>query len=189
MTQFTHPLACIFSLVKHTLITLLFASTTHLTHAKITHSNNHSFTIEITSRVNTTPQDAYRAFLSVDQWWIASHSYFGKRENFSITPVAGGCFCEIDGDKQVQHLQVSYVNPGKEIRLLGGLGPLQMMAANGAMQWTFSENATGGTTITQTYRVTALDEDTVTPIANAVNSVQQQQQNQLTDYIKANKKP
>jgi hypothetical protein len=33
----------------------------------------------------------------------------------------------------VRHMQVVYVDPGKTLRMIGGLGPLQSMAATGSM--------------------------------------------------------
>lgn len=37
-------------------------------------------------------------------------------------PRVGGCFCEINGDQQAWHMAVSFVDPGKTLRLTGGLG-------------------------------------------------------------------
>ena len=152
------------------------------TQAEVVHTNAHSFDIKITTEVNASAEQAYAAFINVGQWWNPEHSYFGKSEYFSINPIAGGCFCEVNKNQQVQHMQVVYVEPNKQIKLLGGLGPLQMMAANGAMSWKFSPNAET-TTITQTYSVTALNEDVVAMIAKAVNAVQTEQQNRLGRYI------
>lgn len=152
-------------------------------YAEVIQTNAHSFDINIESTVNASPEQAYSAFLRVEQWWNPEHSWFGSSKNFSLNPIAGGCFCEKSGDNQVQHMQVVFVKPTQEVKLLGALGPLQMMAANGAMRWTFKATASNKTLITQTYRVTALDTELVKMLATAVNGVQQQQQQRLVDYI------
>lgn len=174
--------------VSH-LIKSLFAcfvlTTLHATAlAEVTSTNDHSFELKIMTNVPVPPNVAYEAFLRVDQWWNPEHSYFGKSEYFSLDPVAGGCFCEREGKNEVQHMQVVFVQPNKQINMLGGLGPLQMMAAHGAMGWKFEAQENGSTNIVQVYRVTALNADMVEMLAKAVNSVQQQQQERLVAYIK-----
>ena len=100
----------------------------------------HGFVIEITGKVDVEPSAAYDQFLRVNEWWDGDHSWFGSADNFYIEPKVGGCFCEINGEQQAQHMQISFVNPGREIRMLGGLGPLQMMGLHGAMSWKFEKN-------------------------------------------------
>ena len=55
------------------------------------------------------------------------HTYSGDAANLSIDPRPGGCFCERGMPKQggVQHAMVVLAIPGKTLRLVGGLGPLQ----------------------------------------------------------------
>ena len=55
----------------------------------------------------------------------------------TIEAKAGGCFCEKSEEKEVLHMTVSYVEPNKEIRMVGGLGPLQMLGVHGGMSWKF----------------------------------------------------
>ena len=49
-------------------------------------------------------------------------------------------------------MTVVYADPGKLLRLSGGLGPLQDLAVNGVMSWKLTE-AAGKTTIEVTYKV------------------------------------
>ncbi|MEZ4652208.1 MAG: hypothetical protein R3E12_00990 [Candidatus Eisenbacteria bacterium] len=49
-------------------------------------------------------------------------------------------------------MQVVYAAPGEQLRLVGGLGPLQEQSVAGSMTWTFAP-AEGGCTIGLTYRV------------------------------------
>ena len=44
----------------------------------------------------------------------------------------GGCFCEtLDGGGGIEHMRVTYVQPGERVVLTGGLGPLLYEATAG----------------------------------------------------------
>jgi uncharacterized protein YndB with AHSA1/START domain len=102
--------------------------------------------------VPTDPRTSWSALVDdVGRWWPADHTWFGRSENLRIEPRAGGCFCEIDGDRQVQHMTIGFVVPGHMLRMLGGLGPLQGIGMYGALDWKF-EPAEGGTRITLRYQ-------------------------------------
>src|SRR3546814_2096701 len=81
---------------------------------------------------------AWRALVDdVDRWWPKDHSWWGGESTLSIEPVAGGCFCErtADGKRSARHMVVVFAEPGKLLRLAGGLGPLQGMGLHGVMEW------------------------------------------------------
>lgn len=136
------------------------------------------FSLKITAEVPVDAKTAYDQFISVSDWWVASHTYYGKAENLSIEAKAGGCFCEKSGDNEVLHMLVTYVQPGREIRMVGGLGPLQMMGVHGGMSWTF-EPTEQGSRIIQTYNVTGYAEGGLDQLADIVNAVQTSQHNAL----------
>ena len=139
--------------------------------ADVTHRGETGFNLRITGEVDVSPAEAYKQFLNVSDWWVASHTWFGSAENLSIDARAGGCFCEIEDDKQVLHMLVTFVNPGEEIKMVGGLGPLQMMGIHGGMSWRF-EPADGGTRIVQTYNVTGYAPGGLKDLAEIVDAVQ-----------------
>ncbi|BFM05818.1 hypothetical protein [Halioxenophilus aromaticivorans] len=147
--------------------------------SEVIHKAEHGFNLVITGSTDASPEQTYQQFLKVQDWWIASHTRFGKAENLSIDARAGGCFCEIQGQKQVQHMVVAMVNPGQEVQLLRGLGPLQMMDLHGAMSWRFEPLANGGTQITQSYNVSGFYPDGLQSLAGVVDSVQSAQLNAL----------
>jgi len=80
--------------------------------ADVTSKGDSGFTLVITGEVMTTPVEAYGQFIRIEEWWLEGHTWYGKGENLSIEPKADGCFCEKSGDNQVQHMLVSYVQPG-----------------------------------------------------------------------------
>jgi len=128
-------------------------------------------------------EEVYQQFLKINEWWDGDHSWFGSATNFYIEPRVGGCFCEVDGDKQAQHMIVTFIEPNKEIRMLGGLGPLQMMGVSGAMSWAFSVDKSGATQITHRYTVSGYHKDGLDKLAPIVDSVQGSQVARLVEKL------
>ena len=152
--------------------------------AKVLHSDKGGFIIESSAQTHVSSEIAYQQFIHVERWWDPDHSWFGEASNFSLEPKAGGCFCEIDGERQVMHLQVVFVEPNKEIRLIGGLGPLQAMGLSGTMSWTFTESDQGGTEIVHRYSVNGFHPDGLGFLAPIVDKVQTAQLARLIDSLK-----
>jgi len=169
--------------MKSFLILFLFPM---VTTAQVVSSNSNGFTIQIERSVNVDAISAYKKFLDVGSWWDPDHTYFGDSKNLSIDPVAGGCFCEVDGEKQVLHMTVSYVEPNREIRMIGGLGPLQMMGVYGGMSWKFENYGANQTKITHRYQVSGSIEGGMVKLADIVDRVQQTQVNSLVAGLKGN---
>jgi len=152
--------------------------------AKVISADTTGFVIESSALTEANPTQAYKQFIQVSQWWDPDHSWFGKAENFSLDAQAGGCFCEISGAQQVMHMQVLFVNPPHEIRLNGGLGPLQEMGLNGVMTWTFKATESGQTEVVHRYTVTGYHPDGLGFLAPIVDQVQSSQLGRLISTIK-----
>jgi hypothetical protein len=108
-------------------------------------------------------------------------------ENSQWVPVdsekAGGCFCEINGAQQAWHMTVTFVDPGKLMRMTGGLGPLQGMGLDGALEWRFVEE-NGGTRITLWYRAGGYTPDDLGKFVPVIDKVQGLQLGGLADYLR-----
>lgn len=150
---------------------------------EVLESRDNGFYLEVTKEVPVGPQQAYGQFIRVDEWWNADHTWFGRAENLSIEPVAGGCFCERSGDRSALHMTVSYVEPGVQISMLGGLGPLQGMGLHGAMAWKFVALPSGKTRIVHTYRVTGQAPGGTEKLARIVDRVQTGQVERLQSLL------
>ena len=151
--------------------------------ARVLDSSSAGFTIENEVTVPVDPQAAWKALVEhVDEWWPKDHSWFGKDGKFSIEPRAGGCFCEIAGPRQVQHMTVSFSDPGVLLRMLGGLGPLQGMGLNGALDWRFAA-VEDGTRITLRYVAGGYTTQDLTKFAPIVDQVQGVQLGGLASYL------
>ena len=152
------------------ILTLAMTSVSATLRAEVTARGDTGFNIKIERHLAADPADAYARFLRVDKWWIKSHTWFGDSQNLSIDPRAGGCFCEIDGDRQVHHMLVTYVDPGAEVKMTGGLGPLQMMGVHGGMSWRF-ESVENGTRLVLSYNVTGYAPGGLLDLAEVVDAV------------------
>ena len=83
-------------------------------------------------------------------------------------------------------MTVVFNDPGKVLRLSGGLGPLQDMALVGAMTWTFKE-AAGRTTIDVTYKVGGYVPGGMESLAKVVDGVLSAQLQRLKSFIDTGK--
>ena len=166
--------------MKHLIITQIFlvsllSALPFKTISQVISKSEHGFTIQIKQEANVDSKTAYQQFLKVNEWWNAEHTYFGKSENLFIEAKANGCFCEVEGDKQVLHMIVSYVEPNKEIKMIGGLGPLQMMGVNGGMSWKFIDLGNNKSKVIHHYQVSgAIDGglDKIAPFVDQVQTIQ-----------------
>ncbi|MDP3858160.1 MAG: hypothetical protein Q8Q73_10430 [Stagnimonas sp.] len=152
--------------------------------AKVLDVARDGFTLENSVTVPVDAMTAWKALVNdVGQWWPAAHTWSGKAANLSIQAQAGGCFCEIDGGLQVQHMSVSFVQPGKLLRMLGGLGPLQGMGMSGTMEWRLAAAKDGGTTITLWYRAGGYTPDDISGFVPVIDKVQGQQLGGLGRFL------
>jgi uncharacterized protein YndB with AHSA1/START domain len=132
---------------------------------------------------NIKAPDIWRALTEeIDQWWPKDHTWWGEQGILAIEPVAGGCFCETAGRRSAQHMQISFVEPYKLLRMTGGLGPLQGMGMHGALDWQLVQKE-DVTEVTLTYRVSGIHPDGFKQLAAIVAQVQGIQLQALKTYV------
>ncbi|SOB87489.1 Polyketide cyclase / dehydrase and lipid transport [Sphingomonas guangdongensis] len=105
--------------------------------AEVTAVTPTSFVIEQSVTVAAAPPQLWEKLRAPQKWWDPEHSYSGDSANLYLDAQAAGCFCErTPKDKgSVEHARVVYVAPGRMIRLVGALGPLQAEAVTGTLTW------------------------------------------------------
>jgi hypothetical protein len=148
---------------------LLFAA--HGALADVVSATPGGFEVKETAHVASAPDKAYAVLLTPSHWWNSDHTYSGNAGNLTLDARAGGCWCEAlpDGGS-VQHMVVTYLSPGKVLRLRGGLGPLGSMPVEGVMTWTL-KSAGGGTDIALSYAVSGTAPQGFDSLAKAVDGV------------------
>ena len=112
---------------------------------EVVDSSAHGFTSEHRLVLKAPPDKVYEALTrDIDLWWDDAHSFGGEASVFSLDARAGGCFCEnLPDGGSVQHMLVVNAQPGRQLILSGGLGPLQAMGISGAMTFTLGTHAEG----------------------------------------------
>jgi len=122
-------------------------------HAEVIDSGTAGFTVKETVAIKAAPADVYKRFFRVGDWWNSQHTFSGDAHNLSLEERAGGCLCEkLPNGGGVQHMTIVSLMPGKSVVLHGALGPLQSLAAAGAMVVALTP-ADGGTKLEVTYSV------------------------------------
>jgi uncharacterized protein YndB with AHSA1/START domain len=137
--------------VKIVLAALLCAAPA--VHAEIADSTPGGFTVKFSASLRAPPDEVYRRIVRVGEWWSSDHTYSGDARNMTIEDRPGGCFCEkLPDGAAVEHMRVVFARPGKTLRMYGGLGPLQGIAAAGPMTFQLKPDP-GGTRLELTYTV------------------------------------
>lgn len=145
------------------------------------------FTLENTVTVPVAPGAAWAAMVDdVDRWWPKDHTWWAAESRLTIEPRAGGCFCEraAEGGREARHLQVVHAEPGRTLRMVGGLGPLQGMGMHGVFEASFAP-VDGGTRVTWRYRAGGYTPDDLSKLAPVVDRVQAQQLAGLARHLGA----
>lgn len=157
-------------------------------HAEVQWVGDNGFALENKIEIQADTDTVWQALVTrVDSWWPKDHSWWGQTSVFTIDPNAGGCFCERNGQRSAEHMRISFVDPGRVLRMTGGLGPLQGLGMYGAMDWTL--NAVGDdpdtprTEVTLSYRVSGISPDGFADFAPVVDSVQALQLGGLGQFL------
>lgn len=155
--------------------------------AEVRDASPAGFTVENAQLVAVPPEVAWDALVDdIDRWWPKDHSWWGSESTLSIAPRAGGCFCEVSGAdggrRQAQHMQVVFVEPGRLLRMTGGLGPLQGLGLDGALEFRLSPQG-AGTRIVLWYRAGGYAPEDLSAFAAVVDQVQAQQLAGLASYL------
>ncbi|WP_298021821.1 SRPBCC domain-containing protein [uncultured Parasphingopyxis sp.] len=141
-------------------------------------TSDHGFVATNTADIAAPPGEVWNALIDPARYWNAEHSWFGDAANFSLEPVAGGCFCETSEQGSVEHQRVVMAMPDRLLRLSGALGPLQSEALAATLTWDLAATPEG-TRITQTYVVGGHMRFPVDQIAPAVDGVVREQLERL----------
>ncbi len=155
--------------------------------AEVVSADSGGFQIRSVLTIAAPAEKVYAALGEIDKWWSPAHTWSGNSANLHLSLQAGGCLCEkLDNGGSVQHMVVVYAAPGKELRLSGGLGPLQREAAVGTL--TFSLTAKGAATeVVEVYNVGGYTKGGWTSWAPNVDEVLSQQLGRLKSYVEIGK--
>jgi hypothetical protein len=153
--------------------------------AEVVNASANGFQVRETVNLVVSPKVAFAAFAALPGWWDPEHTYSGKSSNLSFSLAPGGCFCErFDKGGGIEHMRVTYVDPGKRVILTGALGPLLYEATTGVMDVQVKTVA-GGSQLTLDYRVAGFANGGGVQLAAAVDQVLAEQMKRLRTYAAA----
>ncbi|MBL8816435.1 MAG: SRPBCC domain-containing protein [Planctomyces sp.] len=143
---------------KNILIAILLAigtlSAVRTSSADVKDSSDQGFSSVVSISVNGDPRTVFDTLIKPSKWWNPAHSWSGDAANMSIDPVPGGAFLEkLPDGGFCRHMEVVYAEPGKLLRMHGGLGPLQEQAIHGSMTVRLRKDG-DQTVVDVTYNVT-----------------------------------
>lgn len=171
--------------MKKTIMGLLLVTLTGgagLAHSDVVKKSDSEFFIRLEMLLDHNSQAVYRGLAELPAWWNPSHSHSGEAANLSFELQAGSCFCERWGQSSVEHMRVLYAVEGREVRLEGGLGPLQAMPVSGLMRWRLVPQGEK-TVLTWEYSVWGNASNQLQRLADPVNDVLAQQMQGMADYL------
>jgi hypothetical protein len=114
-----------------------------LAHAATSEVSPASFLVVLQQEVHARPDDVFSDIGKVEKWWNKDHSYSHDTANLSLQLTPGGCFCERWDGNAIVHATVIAVRKDTQVRLQGGLGPLQDLAVTGILTFTMAPRGEG----------------------------------------------
>jgi len=147
---------------------------------EVTRSTDNGFVTRHEVVVEADPKAVWLALITPADWWRSEHTWSGDAANLTLTPQAGGCFCEtipeadepgrITLEGSVEHMRVIQAYPERALRMVGSLGPLQSEPVTGVLTIAIS-TVEKGTRIVWEYNVGGPMRYEIPVISKAVDGV------------------
>ena len=151
--------------------------------AEVVSASANGFEIRQTVNLVVPPERAFGAFPDVQDWWDPEHTYSGDAKKLSLDFTPGGCFCERFADGGgIEHMRVTYVDPGKRAVLTGSLGPLLYEATAGVMDIQVKSTA-GGSQLILDYRAAGFFKGGAEKLAPQVDQVLAEQMKRYRAFV------
>jgi len=139
--------------------------------ADVVNASPNGFEVRHTVNLVVKPEIAFQAFGNVAAWWNPEHTYSGSSANLSLALTPGGCFCErFPKGGGVEHMRVTFLDPGKHLVLTGALGPLLYEATTGVLDVQVKSTA-GGSQMVFDYRAAGFYKGGADKLAPIVDQV------------------
>jgi hypothetical protein len=153
--------------------------------ADVVSASANGFEVRQTVNLVVKPEVAFQAFANLPAWWNPQHTYSGSSANLGLAMTPGGCFCErFPKGGGIEHMRVTYVDPGKRAILTGALGPLLYEATSGVLDVQVKSTA-GGSQLILDYRAAGFYNGGADKLAPVVDQVLADQMKRFRTYATA----
>ena len=151
--------------------------------AEVVSASPNGFEVRETVTLVVPADVAFDSFSKIGEWWDPEHTYTGDSKNLSLNLTPGGCFCERfpKTGGGIEHMHVTYLEPGKRVVFSGALGPLLYEATSGVMNVEIKK-AAGGSQLVLDYRVAGFFNGGAEKLAPQVDEVLAGQLKRLRTY-------
>jgi hypothetical protein len=150
--------------------------------AEVVSASPNGFEVRETVTLVVPANVAFGSFSEIADWWDPEHTYSGDSKNLTLNLSPGGCFCErFPKGGGIEHMHVTYLEPGKRIVFSGALGPLLYEATSGVMNVEI-KTAAGGSQLTLDYRAAGFFNGGAEKLAPQVDEVLAGQLKRLRTY-------
>lgn len=160
--------------------------------AEVTETSENGFITRDEAVVDASLTETWLALISPARWWSDAHTWSADAANLTLTPQAGGCFCEkipeVDEpdrftlEGSVEHMRVIQAYPESALRMVGALGPLQSEPVTGVLTIALSK-VEDGTRIVWEYNVGGSMRYEIPVISKAVDGVMSEQLSGLAKLL------
>src|SRR3954469_13840840 len=108
--------------VKRGRCVFALALVTPIAMAEVKGAGTSGFEVREKVHIAAEPGTVYAAGLAPKRWWDPKHTYSRDPNRVTLEARAGGCWCEsLPGGGSVEHLEITYLAPGKAIRFRGAV--------------------------------------------------------------------
>lgn len=155
---------------------------------KVVTADDRGFAISHSAEVKETPDAVWAKLVHPEAWWNKDHSWSGNAANFSMSAIAGGCFCEtLPNAGFAEHARIIHAAPSHILRMSGALGPLQGEALTGTLTVTIKAASNGASIVSFDYVVGGYSRFALKDIAPAVDGVIAEQHRRLLKLVTTGK--
>lgn len=163
---------------------------TPISRAELKSSASDGFQVQITKGISLKHDAAYQMFVDdFNQWYDAQHSYSGKAKNLSLN-LKQRCMLEtMPNGGFVRHMEIVFHQPGRILRMTGGLGPLQELGVTGALTVRFQPESDNSAQLVVSYNVSGRKSLQLDKIAPAVDQVLSGQFERFARHCRGNLTP
>jgi uncharacterized protein YndB with AHSA1/START domain len=170
---------------RHLILAAVLLGAGSAAQAEVVSAGPNGFEVRHVIQIVAPPATAYSAFGQIGGWWAKGHTYSGDSANLRLSLTPGGCFCERFPDGGgIEHMRVTYVDPGKRVVMTGALGPLLYEAVAGVMDVQV-ERIAGGARLTLDYRAAGFAKGNGATLAPLVDQVLAEQVKKLRAFAVA----
>jgi uncharacterized protein YndB with AHSA1/START domain len=163
---------------------VLVIMATVLVRAEVVDATEAGFTVRNTATIASAPANVYTKLVNdIGRWWDPEHTYSKNAGNLSLDARAGGLFLEkLENGGSVVHMTVVFAAPGRTLRMVGGMGPLQAFGLSGSLTWQLAPEG-AGTQVELTYVVGGYKPGGLQAMAPVVDKVLAEQLRRLKAYV------